>query len=417
MPATASDVAARTRRLPWIIGVVVALLPPLLYGAALHQRLGGDAERTAGALAAFLAREALVEPTLWTFAAPKLLATFERDSGAQLAQGLIAACGGAERAGTRRQVAAGPVRWRPVTAGLSVVGWVGVAVDAAPGHRRLAWLAVLSAMAGALLGVWLQRRPLAAIRHAAAHQRDLLRALDAAQLALQASNDELAQKITRATAANRALTERVVAVQEAERRRIALDLHDEVGQQLAALRLSLDAAAAETPSPALDSAVERCDATLEGLRRAVHDLRPLELDRRTLGGALRALAERIELASGLPVALRLEGDDLPASASATALLRICQEALNNAVRHAGATELALRLRVGPEQITLAICDDGSGADPTALAAGGGIAGMTERAQFLDGTIDIGPPAGAGSRGTCVRVVLPRPQEPGAEKND
>ena len=417
MPATASDVAARTRRLPWIIGVVVALLPPLLYGAALHQRLGGDAERTAGALAGFLAREALVEPTLWTFAAPKLLATFERDSGAQLARGLITACDGAELAGARRAVAAGPLIWRPVTAGRRAVGWVGVAVDARPGHRRLAWFAVFSTIAGALLGVWLQRRPLAAIRHAAAHQRDLLSALDAAQLALRASNSALAEKVTRATAANRALTERVVAVQEAERRRIALDLHDEVGQQLAALRLSLDAAAAETPSPALDSAVERCVATLEGLRRAVQNLRPLELDRRTLGGALRALAERMELASGLPVALRLEGDDLPASASATALLRICQEALNNAVRHAGASELALRLRVGPTEITLAICDDGTGADPTALAAGGGVAGMAERAEFLGGTMEIGPPAGAATGGTCVRVVLPRPRALAAEGHD
>lgn len=390
MPATAVDVAVRTRRLPWIVGLVAALLPPLLYGSALHQRLGSDAARTAGALAAFVSRESLAEPVLWRFGASKLLASFARDSGAPIARARIIACDGGLLATFPRDSAAGPIVWRAVTVGRTPVAWVAVAVDAAPGHRRLGWLTLLSCLVGLLLGVWLHRRPLAALRHAAAHQRALLGALDVARDALQLSNHELTQKVEVADAKNRALTERVIAVQEAERQRIAMDLHDEVGQQLAALRLSLDSAAQHAAPHALDHATACCVATLEGLRRAVHDLRPLELDQRTLGAALRALTERVELASGLPIALRLEGDQLPASSVATALLRICQEALNNAVRHAAATEIAIGLRVGADTVYVSIRDDGIGATSDTLAAGGGVAGMAERARFLGGTFEIGP---------------------------
>ncbi len=403
MPATASEVAARTRQLPWVVGLVAALLPPLLYGAALHARLASEAARTCEALAASFARDAVAEPALWRYAAPKQLARFVRDSGAPIAHATVTPCAGPALATLTPDPTRGPLVWRPVVLTQTPVAWVGVAARAGPGHRRLGWLAVVSALAALLLATWLHRRPLAALRAAAAHQQSLLSALDAAHATLTESNAALADRVAQARAENRELVARVVAVQESERKRIALDLHDEVGQQLTALRLTLDSAASGAASPALEAATVRCEATLEALRRAVYDLRPLELDQRTLGQALRALADRVERSSGLPVALGLHGRDLPASASSTALLRLSQEALNNAVRHANAHELALRLRVDDDTVSLTVLDDGDGASPEALARGGGVAGMRERARFLGGSVDFLQAPGGG---TQVQVSVP-----------
>jgi len=188
---------------------------------------------------------------------------------------------------------------------------------------------------------------------------------------------------------------------EAERGRWARELHDETLQGLGALRLLLVAARrgdAARLRAGVDGAIERLQAEIDALRGLVRELRPAALDELGLGPAIEGLAERAGVAVHTDVSLpgRL------AAGVETAVYRIVQEALNNAVRHAGARRIGLAVRGEPGALVIDVADDGGGFDPTAPTAGFGLAGMRERVALLGGELAVD----SSPAGTHVVAVLP-----------
>jgi two-component system, NarL family, sensor histidine kinase UhpB len=203
-------------------------------------------------------------------------------------------------------------------------------------------------------------------------------------------------------------TGRVLAGQEAERLRIAQELHDQIGQELTAvllglarLRNAVDADTAEDVA-AVQEAVR---ASLEEVRRIALELRPEALDDLGLHSALAVLCERFGQRSGLTVEQRIS-EPLPAldPESELVVYRVAQEALTNVARHARTDRALLTLQAqqpgGP--LVLRISDQGRGM-PDGGGAGAGMRGMRERAALIGARLEIGPnPAG---RGTMVELAL------------
>lgn len=205
---------------------------------------------------------------------------------------------------------------------------------------------------------------------------------------------------------------RNVGSQEAERQRIARELHDETGQALTALALGLrgvEGAMASDPERAfqnvrqLENLVTR---SLNELQRLIADLRPSHLDDLGLPAALRWYAGEVQARSQLPVSVEIGGDPRPLDGAVnTALFRMAQEALTNTVKHARAQQVHLRLRYGLDGVTLAVEDDGIGFDRGRRGKTGawGLLGMEERANLLGGTVQIMSDCG---RGTLVEIHFP-----------
>ncbi len=198
---------------------------------------------------------------------------------------------------------------------------------------------------------------------------------------------------------------RSLNAQEDERRRVARELHDEVGQTLTAVVLQLDRLCRDAPPGLADEAAEAREsarASLEDVRRIAHRLRPEALEELGLVNALDALCDRITEQGGLPVERKF-AVALPPLGEERELVvyRVAQQALTNSLTHAGATSGSLTLQVAGELLVLRVTDDGSGiGDAT---AGAGIQGMRERALLVGGRLWVHP---AGEGGTEVRLELP-----------
>ena len=227
---------------------------------------------------------------------------------------------------------------------------------------------------------------------------------------LRAQYQELLDRLQRNEREFRRLGRAVWRVQEDERRRLARDLHDGVGQNLTALKHRLAAIAQSLPDgdPArdeLDGAIALCGDTLEDTRHLSRLLRPPILDDLGLEAALRALARSLSEASGLDIALDIQ--PLPALDGdlQTLVFRVAQEALHNAVRHAGAGSVLVRVVATGGLLQLQVADDGRGCDPTtAMASGGsGLGGMRERLRLYDGQLELRSAPGEGTR---VRAIVP-----------
>jgi signal transduction histidine kinase len=214
------------------------------------------------------------------------------------------------------------------------------------------------------------------------------------------------------------LSRRLLISTEEEKARIARELHDNLGSTLTAVNLDLFWVQQRlTDQPALANrlgrAIEVLASTVEMKRRIIHSLRPAALDNLGLGLAIESHIAEFEKTSPVPIQMDLPSD-FPALSShaAIALFRIYQEALDNAVTHAGTTSIAVSLRDERGAVTLTIADDGDGvaADAaTGLPATLGLLTMRERAAALDGTLTV--TRGAGGRGTVVTAWLP-PAAPG-----
>ncbi|MGW2031156.1 sensor histidine kinase [Streptomyces sp. NPDC001811] len=198
----------------------------------------------------------------------------------------------------------------------------------------------------------------------------------------------------RATSSARALL-----AQEAERRRIAQELHDEVGQSMTAILLGLKRAADDAPAALreeLHEAQEITRQSLDEVRRLVRRLRPGVLDDLGLVSALTSLTEDFATHTGLRVVRRFDAD-LPALAPETELVlyRVAQESLTNVARHADARRVTVALRHADDSVVLTVTDDGSGIK--APREGAGIRGMRERALLIGGSLEITPAPGTGTR--------------------
>ncbi|MFD0434255.1 MULTISPECIES: HAMP domain-containing sensor histidine kinase [Streptomyces] len=208
----------------------------------------------------------------------------------------------------------------------------------------------------------------------------------------------------RATSSARALL-----AQEAERRRIAQELHDEVGQSMTAILLVLKRAADDAPEPLredLKQAQEITRESLDEVRRLVRRLRPGVLEDLGLVSALTSLSQDFATHTGLRVVRRLDGD-LPAldHESELVLYRVAQESLTNAARHADAGRVEVSLHGADEAVVLEIADDGRGIE--AACEGAGIRGMRERALLAGATLDIASTPGTGTR---IRLTAPVPRK-------
>jgi signal transduction histidine kinase len=191
---------------------------------------------------------------------------------------------------------------------------------------------------------------------------------------------------------------------DADRARWARELHDETLQGLGALRMMLVAARRSGDGARVGEVIERLDEEIDNLRGLVRELRPAALDELGLAAATEGLAARIASRHEIEVEadVRLREPRLPQEVE-TALYRIIQEALSNAVRHASARHARIAVYEDwPEVVCADIRDDGHGFDPDTPAAGFGLAGMRERVALLHGELELTSSAG----GTHVAAVLP-----------
>jgi signal transduction histidine kinase len=197
-----------------------------------------------------------------------------------------------------------------------------------------------------------------------------------------------------------------------ERNRLALELHDVVSQKLFSVVLTAEAAATllDRDPDAARARLERVGTlareSLDDLRSLIDELRPPELERDGLAAALR---KHVEVLAPLhPAAIEADLDEVPADAERDRqVLRIAQEALNNALRHAAATRVELALRAPDGGLELEVADDGIGFDPDdpeLRARRLGLTSMEERAARIDGALEIDSVAG---RGTRVRLRVGR----------
>lgn len=193
--------------------------------------------------------------------------------------------------------------------------------------------------------------------------------------------------------------------QEAERLRVAQELHDEVGQSLTAVLLQLgrvERAGSGEVGEALAEARETARSSLEDVRRIARRLRPETLDDLGLGPALAELCDRLAEQSGLRIE-RLLARELPPLKPEEELVayRVAQEALTNVVRHAETVRAEVRLEGKPDRVQLSIQDWGRGLG--GRSGGGGLQGMRERALLVGGEVSVEEPDGGG-----VRVTLDLP---------
>ena len=195
---------------------------------------------------------------------------------------------------------------------------------------------------------------------------------------------------------------------EAERKRVSRELHDEMGQQLAAMRMEVSVArmrmnaCQSLEDGTLDMLLERVDGLVASVRTLVTRLRPPALD----GGLLPAiewLSTEFSRGAGVPCDLDLDARarELPPD-TATMVFRIAQESLTNVVRHAGAREVSVTLRPTAGQWELVVSDDGVGFDAARVQPGHGLLGMSERARVVGGTLSINSAQGGG---TTIRLVV------------
>ena len=220
-----------------------------------------------------------------------------------------------------------------------------------------------------------------------------------------------AEQERRTASQMRALYRQVVVAREVERGILARELHDGLLQDLCAAARDLKAlgVGGDSNGPDLGDLAIRSSDMVQTVRGLCNDLRPplLEQDLRT---ALRSLVEQLDARSPAPVHIEIAAEDLRLPDHvALAVFRIAQEALHNAIQHADASEIAVRLTQYPDRLRLTVTDDGrgiaGGVEPARFVAQGhfGLAGMRERAAMIGGKLDVQT---AVDYGTVVVLRLP-----------
>jgi signal transduction histidine kinase len=211
-------------------------------------------------------------------------------------------------------------------------------------------------------------------------------------------------------------------VREAERLRIARELHDELAQWLTAIKMDVSWLSSRLPreEAQLLARVEKMkgvvDTAVAAVRRIAADLRPVMLDDLGLVPAIEGLLHDLSQRTGIVISLDGAAAELDfREPLPTALYRIAQEALTNVARHAGATEVSVTMHVGDGRLVLAVRDNGRGFDPRAVRAKSyGILGIRERAHTLGGTARFERIAEGGM---LVEIVIPVARYQGRETTD
>jgi two-component system sensor histidine kinase UhpB len=206
---------------------------------------------------------------------------------------------------------------------------------------------------------------------------------------------------------------RTLSAQEAERRKLAAELHDDIGQTLTAMVLQLDRIAQRSDDELKADAQDARNtavALVDDVRALARRLRPEALDTLGLVSALTNLVDRLSSRTGLRIDRRIDRDLPELTPEADLVIyRVVQESLTNVLRHAGATRASVSLTRDAEGVVLTVEDDGTGFDADAVAQGG-IRIMRERALLVGGALTITPRAGGG---TTVRLSVGPGEEQGA----
>ena len=210
----------------------------------------------------------------------------------------------------------------------------------------------------------------------------------------------------------RALSRKLIGSQEAERTRLARELHDQVGQALSTVMVNLEGLHAQVREPSRKSALEdsmtQVERAVAQVRSMSFDLRPSLLDDLGLAAAISAYCRRHAERAGVRVTLDIEPPGPLPTELETVCFRVMQEAVTNVLRHAKASHITVTLRDTDDLLTLTVCDDGCGfqsrpATPTPPESHLGIIGMMERAELVGGHVEV---ESQPDDGTVVRAVFP-----------
>jgi signal transduction histidine kinase/ligand-binding sensor domain-containing protein len=237
------------------------------------------------------------------------------------------------------------------------------------------------------------------------------------------------RRLRQAHAARVAFSAQLIDSQERERKRIAAELHDSLGQQLVIIKNRALLGARHTPEPTaddLDPAREQFDeiastasAAIDEVREIAYHLRPFHLDRLGVRSTIEAMVERVSAATGIAFSLDLQQlDGLQSKDAEINLYRVLQESVTNISKHAQATEASIAITCEGDTLHITVRDNGRGfaqdtrkaADADRPATGIGLAGIAERVRILGGTHTVRSSPG---RGTTLEFRLPRPASPDA----
>jgi len=213
--------------------------------------------------------------------------------------------------------------------------------------------------------------------------------------------------LDRLESARREAARTALTAQEAERSRVARELHDEIGQTLTAVLIQAERAAGGDPELASRELARVADAvrdSLDEVRRIARELRPEALDDLGLVNALIALCSRVDEQGGPRVRRQLQGRLPPLTSDVELVIyRVAQESLTNTLRHANAEVANVLLAADAEGVTLSVEDDGDGMPSEPPSGTAGIGGMRERALLVGGSLSI---ESRPEQGTKVRLVVP-----------
>jgi PAS domain S-box-containing protein len=220
----------------------------------------------------------------------------------------------------------------------------------------------------------------------------------------------------------RFLTSQLLTAQERERKRISMELHDELGQSLAVLKLQVRAIERRLGDVQLDlkadcrELLDYLDGVIDNVRRLSRDLSPAILEDLGLQSALKYLLNGVGKHYSVSHSFEVEDLDQLFTADAQIIIyRIFQECLTNISKHAGASKVSIAIRKKEGLISIVLEDNGTGFDPAQIAArrvagrGLGLAALNERARMLGGTLEIRSQPGAGTKVTCV-IPIGHPYE-------
>ncbi|MEY2562219.1 MAG: hypothetical protein QOH88_412 [Verrucomicrobiota bacterium] len=215
-----------------------------------------------------------------------------------------------------------------------------------------------------------------------------------------------AKELEEANQQLRTLSRQLFHLQEEERRHLARELHDEIGQNLTAAKINLNIIARDVPAHAtgrLDDSIQLLDALLLQVRQISLGLRPPLLDELGLVPTLRWLVDQQAQRAGLRMTFTATVDDLELDpAIQTSCFRVAQEAITNIIRHSGAKNVAVELRHDAERLWLSVRDDGAGFDPAAIQHSAtqhstlGLVSMKERALLVHGGLEVHTAPGQGA---------------------
>jgi two-component system sensor histidine kinase UhpB len=324
-----------------------------------------------------------------------------------------------------------PLQWRVFATNAAVLTVATLVLVVSPATVSfpiaLTELVVLGAGLAAMLAL-----DLALLRHAFGPLRRLtavMRGVDplrpGGRAVVGASDSEVAEltaafneMLDRLEIERRESARRALSAQEAERRRIARELHDEVGQVLTAVVLQLDRVHARAPGADRGDVAQAREAvrtSLEEVREIARRLRPEALDDLGLSSALATLTNEVARSAGMGME-RILAPAIPALSTEEELVvyRVAQEALTNAVRHGGARRAWVQLDARDGKAELVVRDDGAGFDVGATPEGAGLRGMRERAVLIGAALDVTSIPGAG---TTVRLGLAVPAAGGSWVED